>query len=900
MTSENHGVPARRGPLPRLLLLLLVGAALIPRATAAVCVFDAQQARSNYDLGRHDLVLETILECLVAEALSGQELIDAYEYLAKAYVALDEFGEAEETVRMLIQRDPAFNPASGDPPFFRRMVDAAKHGDRTVVISSVSKNQESLREAPATVVVVTAEQILRRGYLDLEAVLHDLPGFDISRGNGTIYSNFYQRGYRSDNNDRTLFLVDGVENNDVWSNVAYLSRQYPLSNIERVEVVYGPASTMYGPNAFVGVINVITRSPESWLDEGQNMILEAQVGGGEWETRWLDATLAGRAASGNIIYSLTGRIYESDEMDLSPYDDWDFDSGDYDRITDEAYGNALNKSIVGLDAVELSLIEESPFTQIENGMAVLTEDGLAEARRQDKTAYDLPLNGSLPEFSNRTDDWSVYAKLRFFGVDLGFQTWSRQEGISGWYHDNNRAGSDQGNSWTPELSFAYLKYDRSFGKLGLRIFSQFLTQEVAEGSGVNQVRNYSNGRLSILDLASGQQPFWEETRFRESSRQFRTEANFVYTRSPRFNLVSGIEVRSSFLQGNYFLSSRPTAPDDLLQELIDARTKRDTDGEFFDQLDLGLFGQATFKVNDDWKFVVGGRVDNNAVDATAGAVVVEAPDGTLQEFEDFGYGSVFNPRVAAIYSPGPFVFKAIYAEAFKDASNLNRYALSPGTRDAPSPDLEPEKVRNVELAASWQVNDDLHVDLAAYRSDYSDAVALGTFTFADGSTTGQNVSAGALETLGIQSTLRYSSNGYDLWANYTYTDPRSTPVDRDGNELAEVRVGDIADHRFNLGGNAKFGDHLNFNLRLNWVGDRETGEGTSVSGSRFDVIDSYTVVNGAFSYKQILPGLDLQLIINNLLDEEYYHPGVRSAGGGFASRAPQNARAVFLRGVYGF
>ncbi len=59
-----------------------------------------------------------------------------------------------------------------------------------------------------------------------------------------------------------MLLIDGVEDNDLASSTAWISRQFPLSNIDRIEVVYGPASTMYGANAFAGVINVITKEPE--------------------------------------------------------------------------------------------------------------------------------------------------------------------------------------------------------------------------------------------------------------------------------------------------------------------------------------------------------------------------------------------------------------------------------------------------------------------------------------------------------------------------------------------------------------------------------------------------------------------------------------------------------------
>ena len=82
----------------------------------------------------------------------------------------------------------------------------------------VSKTSESLREAPATVVVVTGEEIERRGYLHLADIFQDLPGFDVSRGNGVVYSSLYQRGFRATGSDRLLFLVDGVQQNDAAVN----------------------------------------------------------------------------------------------------------------------------------------------------------------------------------------------------------------------------------------------------------------------------------------------------------------------------------------------------------------------------------------------------------------------------------------------------------------------------------------------------------------------------------------------------------------------------------------------------------------------------------------------------------------------------------------------------------
>jgi len=57
---------------------------------------------------------------------------------------------------------------------------------------------------------------------------------------------------------RTLFMINGIVDNHLWTHESNISRQYPLSNIKQIEVLYGPASAVYGPNAFLGIINIIT------------------------------------------------------------------------------------------------------------------------------------------------------------------------------------------------------------------------------------------------------------------------------------------------------------------------------------------------------------------------------------------------------------------------------------------------------------------------------------------------------------------------------------------------------------------------------------------------------------------------------------------------------------------
>ena len=250
--------------------------------------------------------------------------------------------------------------------------------------------------------VITEEDIKARGYIDIEAMFSDLPGFDISRTFGNTYSNIYQRGYRSNNTDRTLFLVDGVEENDLWSNVAYISRQYPISNIKRVEIIYGPASTMYGANAFVGVINVITKKPEDILAD-KTYHVSGEVSMGNYDTKYGEMTIGAR--KNNVSFMATGRVFSSMEVDLSGYSEFDYNPADYDSVN--------YPSILGVANADPSLFN-SQYYQMIGDSAALTPSGVEFARNSDKDAVSKAGPGNTPiQYSNISDHYfvSVYYVL---------------------------------------------------------------------------------------------------------------------------------------------------------------------------------------------------------------------------------------------------------------------------------------------------------------------------------------------------------------------------------------------------------------------------------------------------------------------------------------------------------
>ena len=199
-----------------------------------------KEAQKKYDIGLFSEIKEMLQPCM-EKGFSQKQLIQAYRLMSVSYLAMDSASQAISFANKLVNLKPDFDPELFGPPRFERIINEIKQSGSSVQIVSVSKHAESLHEAPATVLVISREDMMSRGYVDLEQLFSDLPGFDVSRTFGPTYSNIYQRGYRSNNTDRTLFLVDGVEENDLWSNCAFWSRQFPVSNVERVEILYGPA-----------------------------------------------------------------------------------------------------------------------------------------------------------------------------------------------------------------------------------------------------------------------------------------------------------------------------------------------------------------------------------------------------------------------------------------------------------------------------------------------------------------------------------------------------------------------------------------------------------------------------------------------------------------------------------
>jgi len=134
-------------------------------------------------------------------------------------------------------------------------------------VDSVSKYPQKTAEAPAAISIVTAQDIKAYGYRTLAEILNSMRGLYVSSDRNYTYLGARGFSVPGDYNTRMLLLVDGVRYNDDIYDQAPIGSDFTIDVdlIDRVEFIAGPASAVYGSNALLGVINIVTKSGGNFL-----------------------------------------------------------------------------------------------------------------------------------------------------------------------------------------------------------------------------------------------------------------------------------------------------------------------------------------------------------------------------------------------------------------------------------------------------------------------------------------------------------------------------------------------------------------------------------------------------------------------------------------------------------
>jgi len=176
-------------------------------------------------------------------------------------------------------------------------------------IKSASKYHQTPEEAPSSISIITAKEIEAYGYESLPEILNAQKG--IYSSNDLMSDQIGVRGFGLNNNNRILLLIDGHRLNPYQIDFAPIGPilGFNLSNFEKIEIVRGPGSTLYGSNAVHGVVNLITRN------EGDSYIPAISLKYGSNHKKFIGVRAA-KHIDEDLSVSLLGNYYETDGDDI--------------------------------------------------------------------------------------------------------------------------------------------------------------------------------------------------------------------------------------------------------------------------------------------------------------------------------------------------------------------------------------------------------------------------------------------------------------------------------------------------------------------------------------------------------------------------------------------------------
>ncbi|MFP5227190.1 MAG: TonB-dependent receptor plug domain-containing protein [Acidobacteriota bacterium] len=129
-----------------------------------------------------------------------------------------------------------------------------------VEVTSVSKKEQKASQVAAAIFVISREDILRSGALNIPDLLRMVPGVEVAQLDASRWA-ISVRGFNGQESNKLLVMIDGrTVYNPVFAGVFWDSQNVPIDSIDRIEVIRGPGAAVWGANAVNGVINIITRN----------------------------------------------------------------------------------------------------------------------------------------------------------------------------------------------------------------------------------------------------------------------------------------------------------------------------------------------------------------------------------------------------------------------------------------------------------------------------------------------------------------------------------------------------------------------------------------------------------------------------------------------------------------
>ncbi len=299
-------------------------------------------------------------------------------------------------------------------------------------VFGASKYEQKVTEAPSSVSIITADEIRKYGYRTLADILRSIRSFSVTNDRNYSYVGVRGFGRPGDYNSRILLLIDGHRTNDNIYNQALVGTEAPLDVdlIDRVEVIRGPGSSLYGSNAFFAVVNVITK-------RGRDL-KGTEVSGEDGSFK----TYKGRLSYGNryrngleAIVSGTGYDSRGDRLYFKEYDAPVTNYGIADHTDYDRYQSFFTKAslqdftLEGAYSSRTKGIPTGAFGTDFNDPASKTKDERAYA----DVRYERSLDGRTDLSVRLYYDYYRYDGAYAYYTDPSILTLSKDWGYGDWW-----------------------------------------------------------------------------------------------------------------------------------------------------------------------------------------------------------------------------------------------------------------------------------------------------------------------------------------------------------------------------------------------------------------------------------------------------------------------------------
>lgn len=692
------------------------------------------------------------------------------------------------------------------------------------LVQSATLIEQDVEDAPATIHVFSAEEIRERGYRSLEDLLMDVPEIEIQENTSPAERNLI--GFRGvTGNEKFIVFMDDIRVTSATGELHTIAENYSLANAKRVEVLMGPASALFGADAYSGVINIIT------FDGTENKGINVTGSYGNFNTTHNNVVVGFKKNS--VSGSLTASYHQTD-------------GAQYNELYPQEYA-WYNEQFVPNGTLRGSLFSQE-----------LIE--IADADR---------------EFYLGNKAYSLNGRLKLDNFEVGFLHNSEIHSTALATLPNSTTFSrDNRLQFNLTSIYAQHKYTSQDGNLKLHtLFSSNITsinpESSYQGIGTFYQRSYiyehalSNRiqeRLSYklsdnLDLVAG-------LTF-EDAEALPTTGSLPNPFNPKLPAD---------------LQNLPYFGTDIInEEGEDISIQQD----FFNvqYFNFGTFAQTLYRPTDWLQLTLGARYDYNtrfggSINPRAGILV--KPNDNLRIKLLYGESFLSPSPGKSFAQTGTFLYDAANEEA-------NEHSLSHGLFAPilllPNPDLEPEELSSYEASISWKMNDLLTFSVNGFytkttntispfvpndtRSSFKQvdvAVVLNPDNIGETNILGGTVGVRGTQELGSQMKIKYF--GY-----YTY-------MDGEVNGFQSLPF--LAERTFKGGFTFKYGK-LAFTPRVLY---KSASLPSTTDASILDVSGTeYTLLNAYLMYDVIDNASTLLGVFvegSNLLNTRYYNVGSNS------------------------